>query len=190
MTTTQRGCALSSRLVATSTLLLCFLYNLALHLCDRESNDGNKRVHGPACALVEQDREECLETVRHDSQGKTPIDGHSSNDRKELDSQVRDAEQDHKELNHGGLYNEGDEDGILLGGYYAARVVVKAFSSVDSVIWSRHKSSVDKVPEEFAEEDAPESTPNGADRGKDSDDLSPLVPDENTHCRSGGGFDD
>jgi hypothetical protein len=51
------------------------------------------------------------------------------------------------------------------------RVVVKTFLTVD-VVWSRLESTVDKVPEEFAEEDTPDAGPKGVCKEKI---VSPLI---------------
>lgn len=91
------------------------------------------------------------------------------------------AQKDGKQLDDRERDDEHDEKGVRFGRNNATGIVVKALEAVIGIIGSWHQGSIDKVPKEFTEKDAPDTGPYCVDGGKDAYVLTPLVPEKDTH---------
>jgi len=82
-------------------------------------------------------------------------------------------------LHDRGFDDEVDEDLILRRGNNTARIRIGTRSKC--VSRSRLERPIHEVPEEFREQDTPDTGPQGVNGGEDGDELRPLMPDEFAH---------
>jgi len=130
-------------------------------------NRGHDGPDGGVSALIEQDREKCLEEENDNTEDPGAVDGQGLDEGSRPVEQQKEGAGGHNEdLEHRSLDDNCNE------GCGGSRGLETAWVA---------QNRTNKIPEELAVEEAPVSCPDPINAGRDVEETSPIVPNEVAH---------
>jgi len=162
----ERASRSGSSLFASALLLLWHHFSQCVGAS--VGNRGDEGPDGRVGALIEQDRDECLEEENDNTEDPGAVDGQGLDEGSGPVEQQKEGAGDHShDLEHRGLDDNCNEG---CGGSRGLETTWVA------------QNRTNEIPEELAVEDAPVPCPNPIDAGRDGEETSPIVPNEVAHC--------